>query len=180
MDAKHKYATWDQRGFDETYYDIPDASRYKMRKRGSAIYRILKSGVMKEIKQTLIIRKDGYRFRQVNITYDDTIRRTLNTRSLYRKLQVLNGDTPAGWFRSLPEDSEWIHPRDLSPEYFINRQGYVYRFRKDFLGNPYYTKCHYVGETVERVNLHNSLFKQRTYTRTAIKKMWAHDTGYRP
>jgi len=171
---------------EDVFYDIPNASKYKMRKRGSKVFRILKSGRLRPLKKQLVIRKDGYRFRKVGITYDDGKRREVDLNVLYRKLLLLNGETPVEWLRELPEGSEWYDTYNLSPEYFINRQGDVYRCKEDMLGQPYYKQCYYYLDTtndrspIERVNIHNSEFRPRTYSRTAIKKQWLSKSGYIP
>ena len=171
---------------DDIYYDIPDASKYKMRKRGREIYRILKSGRLRKLKKFLVIRKDGYRYRQTAITYDDGKRRTINVNSLYNKLLILNGETPVGCVRELPEGSEWYDTYGLSPDYFVNRQGDIYKSKKDALGNIYYKPCNYAWDTsnershIERANLYTNDFRPRTYTRTAIKKMWLAKSGWLP
>jgi hypothetical protein len=171
---------------EDIFYDIPNASKYKMRKRGAKVFRILKSGKLRPLKKQLVIRKDGYRFRKVGITYDDGKRRETDLNVLYRKLLLLNGETPVGWLRSLPEGSEWCDTYTLSPEYYINELGDVYRRKEDMLGQAYYKQCYYYLDTtndrspIERVNIYTSEFRPRTYSRTAIKKLWLSKSGYIP
>lgn len=168
----------------DEYYDIPDASRYKMHKVGLRMFRVLKDGSLRELKSCLVIRKDGYRFRQVNIAFDDGTRRTVNLFSLYNKLLVLNGETPAGWLRSLPKGSDWSTSDSLSSDYHFNQHGEVFRERVSELGGVFFTQCHYSLDTtagrtpIERVNIHSHELKPRTYTRAAIKKMWLARSGY--
>ena len=171
---------------EDVFYDIPNASKYKMRKRGSKVFRILKSGRLRPFKKQLVIRKDGYRFRKVGITYDDGKRREVDLNVLYRKLLLLNGETPVGWLRELPEGSEWYDTYTLSPEYFINRQGQVYMAKKDTLGDLYYVERRYSWDStngrspIERVSLKTEDYRSRTYSRKAIKDMWLTKSGYIP
>jgi hypothetical protein len=156
----------------EQYYDIPNASSYKL---GSdlVVYRRLKSGKMRPLRtQVEPIRHGRNRLRKrglVKITFDDGKRKSIEPSVLLRKIK-----SRGSVMRDAPRNYVSLDG-DLCPLFFVNQAGDVLRIVDDSIIGVYLKEVPYHGI---RISLSDSAFRARSYTRAALQRLYKEHTGY--